>query len=94
MSDVIMIRLAGMTPEQYDALRDIVKWDTDVPEGMRVHIAAFIDGVLTMTDVWDSAEQYGAFAETHIGPALGQVGITAQPEASFAPAHELFPKSL
>jgi hypothetical protein len=90
MSDVIMIRFEGMTPDQYDTLRGIVRWDTDAPEGMRLHVATFVDGVLCMTDVWDSAEQYAQFAQTRIGPGLAQAGIEGQPEASVGPVHELW----
>jgi hypothetical protein len=30
----------GFTPDQYDALRELVGWDRDVPEGMRFHVAS------------------------------------------------------
>ena len=91
MSEVIMIHMEGITPSQYDSLRELVRWDTDVPEGMRIHIATFDDGVLRMTDIWDSAEQYGTFAQTRIGPALAELGITGQPQATIGQAHDVFP---
>jgi hypothetical protein len=89
MATVIMQRWDGFTPEQYDALRDVVGWDRDVPEGMRFHVASFGDGILRMTDVWDSEEQFGVFVETRIVPGLQQLGIAGQPEMLVAPAHEL-----
>ena len=54
MATVIMQKREGLTPDQYDALREIVGWDRDVPAGMRFHVASFGDGVLRMTDLWDS----------------------------------------
>ena len=63
MATVIMQRWDALSPDQYDALRDVVGWDRDVPEGMRFHVASFGDGTLRMTDVWDSEEQFGAFVQ-------------------------------
>ena len=54
MATVIMQKWDGITPDQYDTLRETVGWDRDVPAGMRFHVASFGDGVLRMTDVWDS----------------------------------------
>ena len=89
MATVIMQRWDGFTPEQYDALRELVGWDRDVPEGMHFHVASFSDGILRMTDVWDSEEQFGAFVERRIFPGLQQLGIAGQPEMLTAPVHEL-----
>jgi len=55
MAIVIMQTWDGITPGQYDALRETVGWDRDVPSGMRLHVASFGDGILRMTDVWDRA---------------------------------------
>ncbi len=89
MATVIMQRWDTLTPDQYDTLRGIVGWDRDVPVGMRFHVASFDDGVLRMTDVWDSAEQFDEFVASRILPGLQQVGITGQPDVIVAPAHEL-----
>ena len=89
MATVIMQRWDALSPDQYDALRDVVGWDRDVPEGMRFHVASFGDGTLRMTDVWDSEEQFGAFVQTRILPGLQQLGIDGQPEMIVSPAHEL-----
>ena len=66
MATVIMQKWDGITPDQYDALRESVGWDRDVPAGMRFHVASFGDGVLRMTDVWDSEELFGTFVQTRI----------------------------
>jgi hypothetical protein len=89
MATVIMQRFDEMTPQQYDELREIVGWDRDVPAGMQFHVASFGDGVLRMTDVWDTEDQFDAFVQTRIVPGFQQLGITGQPEKIVSPAHEL-----
>ena len=90
MATVIIQQWDGLTPEQYDELREVVRWDSDAPAGMRLHVASFGDGVLRMTDVWDSQEQFGAFVETRILPGLGKLGISGMPEVTFQDAHEVW----
>src|SRR5579862_9014412 len=89
MATVIMQKWDGLTPDQYDALREMVGWDRDVPAGMRFHVASFGDGVLRMTDVWDSEELFGAFVQTRILPGLRQLGIPGQPDMLTHAAHEI-----
>jgi len=90
MATVIMQQWDGLTPDQYDALREIVRWDRDVPAGMRSHVASFGDGVLRMTDVWDSEELFGAFVQTRILPGLSQLGIPGMPDVIIQAAHEVW----
>jgi hypothetical protein len=89
MATVIMQKWDGITPGQYDALRETVGWDRDVPAGMRFHVASFGDGVLRMTDVWDSEELFGTFVQTRILPGLRQLGIPGQPDMITQAAHEV-----
>ena len=89
MATVIMQRWDALTPDQYDTLRGIVRWDNDVPAGMRFHVASFDDGILRMTDVWDSAEQFNEFVTTRIVPGLQQLGIAGTPDIIMTEAHEL-----
>jgi hypothetical protein len=89
MATVIRQTWAGFTPDQYDAVRDIVGWDRITPDGMRLHVATFDRGELTMTDVWDSEAQFMTFVQTQIMPAVTQLGITGQPEMAVSPLYEL-----
>jgi hypothetical protein len=93
MSDVIMQRFDGVTPEQYDELRRVVGWDRDVPEGMTFHVASFGDDTLRMTDVWDSAGQFETFVQTRILPALQQVGVEGMPQMIVNPMHDIYPSA-
>jgi hypothetical protein len=56
---------------------------------MRFHVASFSDGVLHMTDVWDSEELFGAFVQTRILPGLRQLGIPGMPDVTIQPTHEV-----
>jgi hypothetical protein len=89
MTTVIMQRWDALTPDQYDTLRGIVRWDQDLPTGMRFHVASFDDGILRMTDVWDSAELFNEFVTTRIVPGLEQLGIAGTPDIIMTEAHEL-----
>jgi hypothetical protein len=89
MAAVIIQTWAGFTPDQYDAVRDIVGWDRHTPDGMRLHVAAFDSGVLNMTDVWESEAQFMTFVQTQIMPAVTQLGIAGQPEISISSLYEL-----
>lgn len=89
MATVIMQRWDGLTPKQYDGLREVVGWDRDIPAGMIFHVASFGDGILRMTDVWDSEEQFMAFVQSRILPGLQQLGIPGQPDKIVNPVHEL-----
>lgn len=89
MAAVITQTWAGFTPDQYDAVRDIVGWDRHTPDGMLLHVAAFDSGVLNMTDVWDSETQFMTFVQTQIMPAVTQLGIAGQPEIAISSLYEL-----
>jgi hypothetical protein len=89
MPAVIIQKWDGLTPDQYDALREIVRWDRETPPGMRFHVASFGDGELRMTDVWDSEELFGTFVQTRILPGLQQLGIPGMPDVIIQPAHEV-----
>jgi hypothetical protein len=89
MATVIMQRWDALTPHQYDTLRGIVGWDRDIPTGMRFHVASFDDGVLRMTDVWDSAEQFNEFVTSRIVPGLQQLGVPGTPDIIVTETHEV-----
>jgi hypothetical protein len=89
MATVIMQRWDGFTPDQYEALRDIVRWDQDKPAGMQVHVANFLDGTMRLLDVWDTEDEFDEFVAARIVPGLEKLGIPGLPEKIVAPLHEL-----
>jgi hypothetical protein len=90
MSTVIMQTWDGITPDQYDQLREHIRWDRDIPAGMIYHVASFDDDILRMTDVWDSEEQFVAFVQTRIIPGLQQLGIEGLPQSIVSQVHDVF----
>jgi hypothetical protein len=87
---MVLYRWDGVTPEQYDAVRAGVGWLNDPHPGGRVHIAAFSDNALHITDVWDSVEDFQAFANERLLPVLQRVGVSGEPAIEILPLHEVF----
>ncbi len=90
MSAVITQRWDAVTPAQYDKIRGIVGWDVDVPAGMTFHVASFEGGTLRMLDIWNSEEQFMAFVQTRIMPAVAEVGLQGQPDMTVTQMHDVF----
>ena len=90
MPIVMSMRWEGVTPEQYDAARDTVHWEGDVPDGAIYHVASFDDGGIWVTDIWESAEQFQRFVESRLMPGVQAVGITGEPHVEIRPAHAIF----
>jgi uncharacterized protein YodC (DUF2158 family) len=90
MAVVMNMRWAGVTPAQYDEVRDLVQWETVAPAGGKYHVAWFDDDGLRVCDVWDSAEQFQAFTETQLMPGVMKAGIQGEPEVTITPAHRVY----
>jgi hypothetical protein len=89
MTVVMQMRFRGITPEQYEEARERVRWDVDYAEGGKLHIAAFDDEGLRVTDLWESAEHFERFGNERLMPVLNEMGITQQPEVEILPLHAL-----
>ena len=89
MAVAMFLRWDGFTKEQYDAVRARVPFDRDSAPGGLFHVAAFDDGGISVTDVWESAEQFQAYLTEHLAPAFAQLGITGQPDVKIMPVHSL-----
>jgi hypothetical protein len=73
---MIIFNAPNMTQAQYDALRPVVNWETDAPDGLIVHSAAFDEqGGLHVCDVWESGEKMQAFIENRLKPGFMQIGL-------------------
>ena len=83
----MFMRWEGATPEQYDTLREAVKWDTDLATGGVFHAASFDDKGLRVADVWESAEDMNNFMTGRLMPAVEQLQIPGQPVVEVFPLH-------
>ena len=90
MRTVMLMEWAGVTPEQYDAARDLVNWEGNVPGGAVFHVAAFSDRGLYVTDVWESPEDFQRFVQTRLMPGVQQLGIQGEPKVELHPVHAVF----
>lgn len=70
-----VIERMGFSPQGAGAPGGLFHWVTETGDGIRV------------TDVWESREQFDAFAGATIGPITQEVGIPAPPQLSFHPVH-------
>ena len=77
----------GGTTAQYDeVLQKMGLTDGRVPPGAQFHWVAEVDGGLRVVDVWDSAEQFQAFAAEQIGPFTAAAGMS-EPQVT---SHEVY----
>jgi len=90
MAIVMNMRWDGVTPEQYEAVRDQVGWEQRPADGGLIHIASFAEGGLLVTDVWESADDFNRFAERRLMPVVQELGIQSKPEVTIAPMHAIF----
>jgi hypothetical protein len=90
MGHVLKMRWESVTPEHYDALRPIVNWEGDPPEGLVFHVAWFRDGGITVLDVWESPAQFDDFMNGGLMPAIQQIGIEGRPQVKWIEAHAYF----
>ncbi|MXM64925.1 hypothetical protein GR925_16130 [Streptomyces sp. HUCO-GS316] len=90
MAVVLSLHWAGVTPEQYDAVRDTVRWEDQVPAGLFLHVAWFEEGVLHVTDVWGAQADFERFFAERLATAVKSAGITGEPETTFSPLHRRF----
>jgi len=87
---VWLLEWDGITPEQYDALREAIGWETDVPDGLHSHAAAFNDKGLVLVEVWESADHVQPYMDGRFLPAVGTLGIRSMPRVDLYPAHRVF----
>src|SRR5689334_1234107 len=82
--------LRGITKEQYDTVRERVRWVEDLPAGGLAHLTWWEGGDCHNSDAWESEEAFQAFGEQRLGPAMAALGIDAPLEVAFHPAHEVW----
>ena len=88
----LSIRIEGGTAEQYDAVDAKLNVDGDPPDGLILHSAGPIKSGWGIIDFWESREQFDAFQESRLGPALAELGdqsFSGQPEIKEFPVHHI-----
>jgi len=81
MSIVVRHQPSGLTREQYDEVsRRMESAGNWPPDGMDMHVMFGAEGEMRVSEIWDSEEQFRAFAD-RLMPVLDEVGVSyAEPE--------------
>jgi hypothetical protein len=90
MSIVVRYSPQNMTAEQYDSMdgRAEEAGLEFPPEGLATHVCFGTDGDLRVSEIWDSREQFEAFAE-RLRPVLADAGIELSGEPEVYEVHRL-----
>ena len=90
MAVIAHVVLAGVTPEQYDAVRAECGWLDEAPAGGIAHMSWWEGKDNHNLDAWESEDAFNQFGEQRLGPAMAKVGVAVEPAVTFHPAHEVF----
>lgn len=90
MSIVVRHRPTNLTAERYDeSTRRLeeagVQWP---PQGLDLHVCFGTGGNLLVSEIWDSREQFEAFAE-RLMPMLSEAGIEFDGEPEVFEVHHM-----
>ena len=88
MSVVVRDQPRGLTRELYDEVgRRLEAAGNWPPNGLDMHVLFGAEGVLRVSEIWDSEEEFWAFA-SRLMPVLDEVGVPYSEPEVFT-AHEL-----
>lgn len=92
MAIAVILEFDGTTSEQYDEVNRLMGLTPGGPgpEGSISHWATMTDRGLKVTDVWESREQFDAFAQEKIGPLSEQAGFAGPPKLTFYEVHNYY----
>ena len=82
-----------VTTDQYDAVEAAMNPQGDPPDGLIAHTARLDGDTLKILDIWESPEAFGAFAESRLGPTIGEtLGDDAPPppQPTFTELHNAY----
>jgi hypothetical protein len=90
MAVMMHMQWDGIGATEYDAVRKLVDWEGNPAPGGLFHIMAVNDDGISITDVWESAEEFEAFVHDRLMPGVKQLGISGEPRVEVQPAHAVF----
>ena len=90
MAIIAHVLLRDVSPEEYDRVRVETGWLERAPDGGYLHVTWWEGNDCHNIDAWESEAKFNAFGAERLGPAMAKLGITAQPEVTFHPAHEVY----
>ena len=90
MASLWMMELDGVTAERYEDLRRRVDWEGKVPPGLQMHVAAFDERGLVVTELWESPDLLQKYMEERFLPVIESMQITEPPGVELYPAYTVF----
>ncbi len=90
---VLMELEVQSTKEQYDAIDNALDVRGNPPDGFIAHSAEDRGGTMYIRDLWESADAFGQFAESRLGPTIAQVmgdDAPPAPEPKFTELHNAY----
>jgi heme-degrading monooxygenase HmoA len=90
MATVMSMHWPEVSKQQYEQVRGDVKWETDVPNGAKFHVAWWADDGFHVLDLWDSPDAFQDFVQNRLMAATQRAGLTTQPNVQLSEAHAVF----
>jgi hypothetical protein len=90
MAVAMLMHWPGVTSDQYDAVMARLGLDANPPAGAVLHVAAVTDEGIEVWDVWQTEQAFSSFLEHRLLPAVGELGISGEPEIRLVPLHNLY----
>jgi len=90
MATVMSMHWPEITKAQYEQVRGDVKWESNVPDGAKFHVAWFASDGLHVLDLWDSKADFERFMQDRLAAGIQRAGIQGQPKVEYSEAHAIF----
>ena len=90
MAVVMSMHWPEITMDHYQRALEGVRWEQDVPNGARFHVAWFAPDGFRVIDVWESEAEFQQFSEERLMPVVATLGLTTPPNVVFGPVHRVF----
>jgi hypothetical protein len=90
MAVMMIMSWQGVSLEQYEDAKKVVRWEEDPAVGGILHATAHDGNGLRITDVWETPEAFQAFVDDRLMPAVQELGFPGQPDVEIYPLHDLW----
>jgi hypothetical protein len=90
MAFLWILEWGGITPDQYDKIRDSMDWDGQAPRGLYFHTAAFDNKGLVLTELWQSPDHVQVYMDERLLPAVRGLGIQTNPRVDLYQSHYVY----
>ena len=93
MAVFVEMEFEGFTTDQYDQVDAALDPKGDPPDGLIAHTARMEGDQLSILDIWESPEAFGAFAESRLAPTIQETlgdDAPAPPQPKFTELHNAY----